>query len=148
MYFLNVVFLILISCSVCGSVGVDIVQLCFCSQDRSWGHSALFCQVIMTRSVRFQVFSLSSSHSICVEVFQRRPNMQERYGHEGWSGSLQFFNNTEFIWADVGKTRRTRHRKNTPGEPSMRNILEGGCFMAKWAGWRNIYFITSAKLWN
>ncbi len=34
-------------------------------------------EVIMTFSMGFKMFSLSSSHSICVDA-QKRPNMQER----------------------------------------------------------------------
>jgi len=78
---------------VCASlwVKVSVIQLCF-SQFTTGHRDPLFSQVIMTFHACFKVFSLSSSHSICVEV-QKRPNMQEwcervRKGR-GWSYTTQ-----------------------------------------------------------
>lgn len=102
-------------------------------------HVTMICSVlavIMTFCTGLKVFSLSSSHSICVDI-QKRPNMQEQQEEvsKGHCCSYTTFSSLTLCVAVLmclqGK-HNTQTQNNSPavGKSVLRNNLVGGCFFS------------------
>lgn len=87
-------------------------------------------EVIMTFSARFKVFSLGSSHSICVNI-EKRPNIREQLHKVNKGHRCSYTTRSSLTLSgsvQQNTTYETEHNTVTVGKSLMRNKRVGGCF--------------------